>query len=232
MARILTYDIDTVVTENDKWIGTDFSGGVTKNFTPTTVSGYLNESASIGVANQIAFKYYATFTPPRPEGSITLIGFNPNFSSLTTIKVSKKSSGKKIIVDYLNTLEGTEVIISNAKDANLFGKFYLSNIVQNVGEPDFYDLTLEFIEGHGNLTDLDVYLISFNAYVGSSDKTYIHTQSTASSTWNIVHNLNKYASVSIVDSGKNVVYGEIVYVDENNITLNFNSSFSGKAFIN
>lgn len=61
MARISTYEIDTVVTANDKWIGTDFSGGITKNFTPQVLADFYNESGLLGVVNQINFKYYQTF---------------------------------------------------------------------------------------------------------------------------------------------------------------------------
>lgn len=65
-----------------------------------------------------------------------------------------------------------------------------------------------------------------------NDKTYDYTQSTASATWTIQHNLNKYPSVSIVDSGGNVVMGEITYTDVNNLTITFSASFSGKAYLN
>lgn len=65
-----------------------------------------------------------------------------------------------------------------------------------------------------------------------NDKTFEHNQVPASATWNIVHNLNKFPSVTIVDTGNNVVIGEIHYVDANNIVVNFSSEFSGKAYLN
>jgi hypothetical protein len=65
-----------------------------------------------------------------------------------------------------------------------------------------------------------------------NDKTFVYTQSTASASWVIAHNLNKYPSVSIVDSGGNLVMGEVTYTDANNLTITFSASFSGKAFLN
>jgi hypothetical protein len=65
-----------------------------------------------------------------------------------------------------------------------------------------------------------------------SDKTYVHVQGTPSSTWNVAHNLSKYPSVTIVDSGNNVVIGEIAYTDDNNLVVTFGASFSGKAYVN
>lgn len=65
-----------------------------------------------------------------------------------------------------------------------------------------------------------------------ADKTYIHIQGTASSTWSVAHSLNKYPSVMVVDSGNNVVVGDIAYTDNNNLVITFSASFSGKAYMN
>jgi len=65
-----------------------------------------------------------------------------------------------------------------------------------------------------------------------SDKHYTFNQVSASSTWSITHNLNKKPSVSIVDSAENNVYGDIEYINENQLTITFNSAFSGKAYLN
>lgn len=63
-------------------------------------------------------------------------------------------------------------------------------------------------------------------------ETFVFTQGSPSNTWNINHTLNKYPSVSIVDSANNEVDGDVNYVDASNITLTFSSAFSGKAFLN
>ena len=44
---------------------------------------------------------------------------------------------------------------------------------------------------------------------GVYDKAYEYTQSTASDTWIINHNLNKYPSITVVDSGGNQVYVDV-----------------------
>ena len=65
-----------------------------------------------------------------------------------------------------------------------------------------------------------------------SSTTTIFDQTSASSTWNITHTLSKFPSVTVVDSGNNVVFGEIVYNSNSSITLTFASAFSGKAYLN
>ena len=67
---------------------------------------------------------------------------------------------------------------------------------------------------------------------GSGDKTFTFAQATASDTWVIHHGLNKYPSVTVVDSGDNVVLGAVEYIDLNNCICRFNAPFSGKAYLN
>ena len=62
--------------------------------------------------------------------------------------------------------------------------------------------------------------------------TYTHNQINASAEWIIQHNLNKYPSVTVVDSAGNMVIGDVIYNSENQITITFQSAFSGKAYLN
>ena len=70
-----------------------------------------------------------------------------------------------------------------------------------------------------------------------SSSTYTHNQSSISHTWTITHSLNRYPSVTVVDSGNTVVAGTIVYNSANQLTVTFFSGgntlqFSGKAYLN
>lgn len=64
------------------------------------------------------------------------------------------------------------------------------------------------------------------------DKNYVHRQSVASEVWNIQHNLNKYPSVSVIDSSNREVFGNVEYIDLNNVRITFSGAFSGKATLN
>jgi hypothetical protein len=57
------------------------------------------------------------------------------------------------------------------------------------------------------------------------------TQGVASAVWNINHNLDKYPSIMVVDSGGTVVVGQEQYIDKNNIVITFAAPFSGKAYL-
>lgn len=60
---------------------------------------------------------------------------------------------------------------------------------------------------------------------------HIHTQGSVSTTWTINHALGGYPSVSIVDSAKTVVIGEVTYVSTTQVVVNFTSAFSGYAYL-
>jgi len=63
------------------------------------------------------------------------------------------------------------------------------------------------------------------------DKNYVHIQ-TSATLWTIPHELGKIPSVFVQDGSGNTVYGDIQIVDDNNITITFNTAFSGTAYLN
>ena len=77
-------------------------------------------------------------------------------------------------------------------------------------------------------------LVSGTVNVPGQDEidSYEHTQGVASTTWTITHNLDKYPSITIVDTSDNVVNGEAQYQSKNTIVLNFSAAFAGKAYLN
>lgn len=64
------------------------------------------------------------------------------------------------------------------------------------------------------------------------DKNFYFTQTTASDTWIITHNLNKYPSATIIDSAGTEVVGNITYNSLNQITITFSGAFKGSATLN
>lgn len=60
---------------------------------------------------------------------------------------------------------------------------------------------------------------------------YIHTQGVSASTWTINHNLGFNPAVSVVDSGENLVIGDVTYISTNTLSVSFNASFGGKAYL-
>lgn len=66
----------------------------------------------------------------------------------------------------------------------------------------------------------------------SGDVTYTHIQTAPASIWVITHNLGKYPTVSVVDSGESVVVPDVHYDSTNQVSVSFGSVTSGKAYLN
>lgn len=65
-----------------------------------------------------------------------------------------------------------------------------------------------------------------------ADLTYEHSQLVASDTWTINHQLGKHPAITVVDSGGNVVTGDITYNDINTAIVSFSVPFGGNAYCN
>jgi hypothetical protein len=97
-------------------------------------------------------------------------------------------------------------------------------------------VALNFAHNHveADIVDLDKYTqAEVDALINSAtDNHYEHTQSVSSASWVIAHNLGKIPCVFIQDDLGNEVSGDIVLTDSNNLTINFSSAFTGKAYLN
>lgn len=65
-------------------------------------------------------------------------------------------------------------------------------------------------------------------------RTYTHVQPLAALTWTINHDLNSYPSVVVLDTDAppRQIYGDVAYVDANQITVTFSVPVAGKALLN
>ena len=105
-----------------------------------------------------------------------------------------------------------------------------STVVINITDTEVVNEVLHTnASGHLKFTPFSQIMSGLNIL---SDKAYTHTQSVSATTWVITHSLDKYASVTVVDSAGTVVIGQVDYNSLNQITLTFKASFSGKAYIN
>jgi len=231
MARIEKYNIDTKVTDGDKFIGTDAAGNVTRNYRASNIADYLNNYGKIGIGGQVSYKF-TTNIAPRTWGTLTFqsgSGDNTAFSSITSIYASKYNNSNIVISDLISYYVEKSIFIFQFDNPNNFAEYLLNSA--SVVETDFFDLSLTFISGNGNIQNDKYYglLIAANT---NTDKTYRHVQSVSSDTWTINHDLNKYPSVTVQDSAGSVVIGELTYNSKNTITLTFSGAFSGEAHLN
>jgi hypothetical protein len=91
------------------------------------------------------------------------------------------------------------------------------------------------LKQHKDLVGSDLHVNQLHAdthHSGGTDPLeYVHNQILSSASWTVTHNLNKYPTVMVVDSGGNAVIGEVLYVTLNQIVISFSAAFSGKAYL-
>lgn len=62
--------------------------------------------------------------------------------------------------------------------------------------------------------------------------TYVHHQDISASTWTITHNLDKYPSVTLVNSAKEVFIANVEYVSKSQVVVTMAGANTGKAYLN
>ena len=164
MASINTYPLDTIITAQDKVIGTDSSGAITKNFAIEDIAGYLNSSGSIE-SNGTRYKFKRTNL--QSAGSFVLQidgGSTVSFSSVDSIIISQQDLASRIVSSLYSSLVGSQVIIQSASNPSNFGVFNWSSSVQNSLDSNFFDISLEFVGGQNSLEADSDYFISLLRY--------------------------------------------------------------------
>ena len=65
---------------------------------------------------------------------------------------------------------------------------------------------------------------------GGGTAAYVHTQDSAATSWTVHHNLGYYPNVTVVDTSKNEIEGDKLYIDMNTVQLNFDALIGGQAY--
>ena len=225
MARISAYPRDLDVVDNDSWIGTSVPGLQTRNFTAAAVAKYLNIKGKISISAQMVFKYEDAIKPGAFTGPVD----GSALAAITTMEISGVDVSGQNTVPFLQYLVNNNILISEQNAISNFGHFTIDSYTVKGATAT---LNLTNIFGNGNL-DLNK-LYDFAVFTLSSQgvPTFIFTQAVAATTWNIQHNLGKFPSVSVINNNNIVINGEVTYIDNNNVQLNFSAGFSGKAYLN
>jgi hypothetical protein len=225
MARISSYPRDLDVVDQDSWIGTSVPGLQTRNFTAAAVAKYLNIKGKISISAQMVFKYKDTIE----SGAFTGPADGSNIAAITTMQISSVDVSGQNTVEFMEYLVGNNILISEQNNISLFGHFTIDSYTLN---GTVYTLNLTNLFGNGVL-DLDKFY-DFAVFTLSSQgaPTFVFTQGIPATTWNIQHNLGKFPSVSVINNNNVIINGEVTYIDNNNVQLNFSAGFSGKAYLN
>ena len=226
MARISSYPRDLDVNDGDAWIGTESSNRQTKQFTAAAVAKYLNIKGKISISAQMVFKFEVAGAA---SGDFTGPADGAALNSIATMQLSIVDVSSQDVVAFMNYLVGNNILISKQKNISTFGHYTIDSYTDN---GQFYTLNLTNLFGNGVLENKAVYDFAVFTLSSQGTPTFVFTQGVPATTWNIQHNLGKFPSVSVINNNNIVINGEVTYIDNNNVQLNFSAGFSGKAYLN
>ena len=231
MSGISSYQLKSQPDGSDIVIGTSVENGQTKNFSVQALSNYSINS----YLKNISWQFIVLEPDPseRPEGTISFENYGgqgTNWSAITRLYINTAMPNGSTSVNYLARLVGKDIIFGDRNNLDGYGIFKLTSLTQESGSVYYMDLSYK--SGSGVIKALHYYGVQVDIDGVETDKNFVFTQGTASTTWNIQHNLNKFPSVSVVNNNNVLMYGETTYVDTNNLIINFSAGFSGKAYLN
>jgi hypothetical protein len=248
MAIIYSYQTNTDILATDLIIGSSTKvvngkkKNVTKNFQIASIAEFYNEISAIAIAGQNNFFFQNLIAPGRKPGSISFIngsGTGTPFSNITVLRVSKFATSGNVIIDYINTLVGEAIMIAQCDNLNNFGIYKFISITPVAGDANFFDIVIESVNAHGSILEDKFYAVAvYPGFVNPDiepnvgDKNFVFTQAVPSTLWTITHNLDKFPSVSVVNINNVTMYGNVVYLNENELQIEFSAGFSGKAYMN
>ena len=235
MSQISSYPYDVVVQDQDAWIGTDAHNRQTKQYTASAVATYLNVKGKISIGAQLPYQYKSSAVTG--QGTMTLTsGGSQAFEDVTSLTIHKDDLSGGDTVKFFEYLVGSDIMIAQMHAPSIFGHYKISTYTVDPNDNSYYILALNHIGSNGSLQNDYYYDILNFTLASASDKTFVFTQGIAASTWTIQHNMNKFPSVGVVDTinvaNGQLYYGDVKYIDSNNLTVTFAAPFSGKAYLN
>ena len=118
-------------------------------------------------------------------------------------------------------------VIKNA-DVEVIGNVKVSDVPNVVGDI----VTRDNVTGKLQKRTTAETLTDIGAAAAIHIHNFAYEQLSASATWNVAHGLGKFCSVTVVDSAKTVIRGQVDFTDANNVVITFNSATTGFAYFN
>lgn len=236
MARIKQYTNDSVIQGGDRLVGTDITDNSTKNYQIEEIAKYFAQTGSADPTRTgFQYNYAGTYSNQTIASGEFRYQVDPTaptqygWANVTGIAISKTNRNGISVVPVVDLIINQFIKVTDvdSSEATSYG-VYLVNSKSLISNETAYLLVLTH-KGSVGTPAGEVLTIAPSAL---SAPAFEFNQSSASNNWTITHNLNSYPSVTVVDSSGNVVIGAITYVNANEITISFSSSFSGKAYLN
>lgn len=180
----------------------------------------------------------AVLSPTISDGGQIIVTLEE--SAVGEFEISNDDNIQAILVPDNNEIN-VQIIGSGAKGKDGLNAYEMWLEDGNQGTIDDFFNSLKGVDGrnyiHPDSHSADMIIeTEEKQFVSIEDKLrlsgYIHDQIMSSEIWIVSHTLDKYPSVSVVDTGGNLVFGDVEYINKAELKIFFNHEFSGKAYLN
>ena len=155
MAISNSYFNSSPITDSDIFLGTKYTTNRTVNYTAQNIAEYLNVNARISISGQLTFKFTILPNVAKTIAFENGGGDGRLFSSIDKLIVSILDTSGSNITVFLDYLVDGEILLAEQNQPNSFGHYKITNYVVTAN-PNFYELSLDYIGGNGNIYK-DVY---------------------------------------------------------------------------
>jgi hypothetical protein len=161
-------------------------------------------------------------------------------NSLLDAKIFPLTTSQRVALVSSYNINDKGIICFDTTEANLYawdGNDWKFIGVNNTDYADWTEAYNQIIRALSVTTNETQKVITLTREDGTTlsatwEHAYIYNQGVPATLWTINHSLNKYPSVTVVDSANTEVVGDIQYTNTNTLTVTFSSAFSGKAYLN
>lgn len=129
MARISNYTNDNEITNDDKFIGTDANGEVTKNFTFGNILSAINNSGSLESFDGALYSFKSVALGE--TGVLNITGSYPvatSLSAITQIILSTVNKQGDDITNYIESLNEYSIRLSSKITLDIFGVYKVTSV--------------------------------------------------------------------------------------------------------
>ena len=162
MARISTYSQDSTMNRLDKVVGSDSATNSTKNYTIQSIIDLINDISGINLFDGVKFRFQAYDADATdPSGILNITGtstISTDFSAISQVIVSKKNLQEVSVDNYLSSLNGQTIKITQVDNIDNFG-IYKVTAIQDYTNDKYFQLTLTELTSNGSIDPQTVYFI-------------------------------------------------------------------------
>lgn len=171
-------------------------------------------------------KYLVAPTTYNVSNDVDVIEVNTSSGGVTTIYLQTITIGSPRKPVYIN---------DNSNNASVGNIIVIATGGNKINNAPSITLDSNGVSAQIVIADRSRFIANLNGdspVPPTPDKNFVFVQGLPNVTWFVPHNLNKRCAVQVVDNAFNEIEAEILWVDDNNVTITLNSAETGYVYCN